>query len=70
VRECRLHRDLYDARVVEGAVAVYARFAEITVRDEAHHRVVSVSAKTPARERKIALELANYALGLTQKEGG
>jgi hypothetical protein len=56
--------------VVEKAVAVYARFAEIVVRDEEHHRVVSVTAKSPARERTIALELANYALGLTQQEGG
>lgn len=70
MRACRLHRDLYSAHVVEKAVAVYARFAEIVVRDEEHHRVVSVTAKSPARERTIALELANYALGLTQQEGG
>lgn len=67
MRECRFHKDIYDASSVAGAVEVYNRFADITVRDEGEHRVVSVGAKTPARERKVALELANYALGLTRK---
>ena len=69
MRECRFHRDIYDAKAVDGAVEVYARFAVITAADEGEHRVVRVSAKTPARERKIALELANYALGLTRRQG-
>ncbi len=69
MRECRFHKDIYEAAAVTGAVEVYARFAEITVTEEGHHRVVRVTAKTPARERKVALELANYALGLTRKHG-
>lgn len=69
MRECRFHKDIYEASAVAGAVEVYARFAEITVSDEGHHRVVRVTAKTPARERKVALELTNYALGLTRKQG-
>jgi hypothetical protein len=69
VRECRFHKDIYDASAVAGAVEVYARFAEITVSDEGEHRVVRIAAKTPARARKVGLELANYALGLTRKQG-
>lgn len=69
MRECRFHKDIYEATAVTGAVEVYARFAEITVSEEGHHRVVRITAKTPARERKIALELTNYALGLTRKHG-
>lgn len=69
MRECRLHKDIYSAEAVAGAVEVYTRFAEITVGDEGEHRVVRVAGKTPARERKVALELANYALGLTRQQG-
>ena len=67
MRDLRFHKDIYDAQSVAGAVEVYNRFADITVREEGEHRVVSLGGKTPARERKVALELANYALGLTRK---
>lgn len=69
MRECRFHKDLYDDAAVQGAVEVYAPYAEIAVRDEGEHRVVHVTAKTPARARRVALELANYALGLMRRGG-
>ena len=67
--ERRFHRDLYPAAAVDGAVKVYERFARFEVTDEGDHRVVRLTAKKPERERMIALELGNYALGLTRREG-
>jgi hypothetical protein len=68
VIERRFHRDMYPAAAVAGAVKVYERFARFEVSDEGDHQVVRISAKKPERERLIALELGNYALGLTRKE--
>ena len=69
MRELRFHKGIYEPRAVAGAVEVYARFAEITVSEEGEHRVVRIAGKSPARERKIGLELTNYALGLTRAQG-
>ena len=66
MRECRFHRELYPQKAVDDAMAIYARYADLAVSDQGEHRVVTVSGKSPARERKIAYELANYALGLTR----
>jgi hypothetical protein len=68
VIERRFHRDLYPTAAVDGAVAVYARFARFEVAEEGDYRVVRVTAKKPERERMVALELGNYALGLTRRE--
>ncbi len=69
MRETRFHKDLYAAEALDGALKVYERFARFEVVDEPEHRVVRVTAKTPERERKVSLELANYALGLARKGG-
>ena len=66
--ERRFHRDLYPAAALASAVKVYERFARFEVADEGEHQVVRITAKKPERERLIALELGNYALGLTRKE--
>lgn len=68
--ERRFHREVYPVTAVEGAVKTYARFASIEVVEEGNHRVVRVSAKKPERERRIADELANYALGLVREQAG
>lgn len=67
--ERRFHRDLYPSTAVDGAVKMFERFARFEVADEGDYRVVRVSAKRPERERKVALELGNYALGLTRQGG-
>ena len=46
---------------------VYERFARFELVDDGDHRVVRVTAKRPEREKKIVLELGNYALGLTRR---
>ena len=63
--ELRLHRKIYRGTAVDSALEVYGKYATFEQREEADHWVVGVSATTPARERRVAGELANYALGLT-----
>ena len=69
MRELRLHREIYAGAAVDAALQVYAKYGRFERAEEAAHWVVRVSAKTPARERRVALELANYALGLTRRAG-
>src|SRR5690606_31788820 len=71
VRELRLHRELYRGEHVDQAIKIYDRFAKIERAEEESHWIVRLEATSPERERKIAGELANYALGLTiQQRGG
>ncbi len=67
--ERRFHKDLYALKAVQGAIDAFARFAQIELSDEGDYQVVRVSAKRPERERKVAQELGNFALGLSRKEG-
>jgi FPC/CPF motif-containing protein YcgG len=67
VTALRLHRELYTASAVRGAVEVFARYATITTEDTGDYCVVTVTAKTPERALKVARELGNYALGLTRQ---
>jgi hypothetical protein len=68
--ELRLHRDLYRATAVDEAVASLASYATFERADEATHFVVRISATTPVRERRIAGEVSNFALGLTVNARG
>ena len=70
MRECRFHREIYDGKAVDAAVKVLERFGRFELAEEPEHWIVRITAKTPARERKLALELGNYALGLTRKGTG
>lgn len=71
MRELRFHRELYRGEHVDQAIKLYDRFAAIERAEEDAHWVVRVAASTPARERQVADELANFALGLTiQGRGG
>jgi hypothetical protein len=65
VTELRLHRTLYRAAAVDAALEVYGSYATLEQLEEGDHWVVRVSSTSPARERRVARELANYALGLT-----
>ncbi len=64
-RILRLHNDLYAAKAVDEAIALYAAHAQITRADEGEHTVLHIESPKPARAEKVAKELANYALGLT-----
>jgi hypothetical protein len=65
VTELRFHRTLYRGTAVDEAIKVYTSYATLEPLEEGDHWVVRVSSTSPARERRIARELANYALGLT-----
>ena len=63
--ELRFHRTLYRGTSVDEAIKVYGSYATLEQVEEGDHWVVRVSSTSPARECRIARELANYALGLT-----
>ena len=65
--ELRLHREIYRGTAVDEAVKVFAGYASFELVEEPEHWVVRVTGKSPARERRVAGELGNYALGLTIK---
>lgn len=70
MRELRFHRDLYRGESVDAAIQVYARHARITTAEDEAYWIVRVEAGSNARERRIGDEMANYALGLTVRDGG
>lgn len=67
--ELRFHRELYDGKAVDEALKTFARFATFEQAEEPTHWIVRVTHENGTRERKVANELANYALGLTIKSG-
>jgi len=70
MRQLRFHRQVYEGEAVDEAVKVFHRFADFELAEDEEHWVVSLTAKGPARERRIAGELMNYALGLTLERRG
>jgi hypothetical protein len=72
--ELRLHREVYDGKAVDRAAKVFAELAsfELALAPERWpaYWVVRVTCAEPAREREIAGELGNYALGLTVASHG
>jgi hypothetical protein len=70
MRELRFHRELYRGECVDEALKVFDRFARIERAEEDDYWVVRLEAGSEARERRIADELSNYALGLTIRQQG
>jgi hypothetical protein len=66
VIELRFHRDLYRGESVDAAAQALTPFATgIERAEEPAHWVLRVTAATPDRERRVAGEIANRALGIT-----
>ena len=65
--ELRFHRGLYDGKAIDEALGVFAGHATFEQAEEPTHWIVRVEGSDAARERLIARELANYALGITIK---
>jgi hypothetical protein len=66
VIELRFHRDLYRGESVDAAAKALAPYATAIDRaEEPAHWVLRVTATTPERERRVAGEIANRALGIT-----
>ncbi|MBZ0116175.1 MAG: HxsD-like protein [Sandaracinaceae bacterium] len=68
MRQLRLHREIYRGEAVDEAVKVYGKYATFDLKEEQAHWLVEITSSSPARERRIADELANYALGLTIRD--
>ena len=67
MRTLRLHRAVYAPSAIDEAMRLYTPFAVLARRDDGDHVVLEVSADAPAREREVAGELGNTALGLTAR---
>lgn len=65
MRELRFAKDLYEGTQVDAAVKVFERFGELGTTEADDAWVVTVEASSDARVRRLAGEIANYALGLT-----
>ena len=70
MKELRLHRAVYSTGAVDEAVGVFGPYATIERSDDGEHQVVRVTSDSPARERRVAGELGNYALGLSVRDRG
>jgi hypothetical protein len=70
VIELRFHRELYDGNAVDEAMKVFGAHATFEQAEEPKHWIVRVTGSDVAREKRIAGELANYALGLTITRAG
>jgi hypothetical protein len=68
--ELRFHRDIYRGASLDETVKVFGAYASFAMKEEAEHWVVEVTAPSSDRERRVAGEFGNYALGLTVKAGG
>ena len=65
MRTVRLPKDVYPGEEVDAAIKVYEAYGTLGQEEDEGHWVVTVEASSPAREKRLEGELANYALGLT-----
>ena len=70
MRELRFAKDLYEGTQVDAAVKVFERFGDLKTAEADDAWVVTVEASSDARVRRLAGEIANYALGLTIRGRG
>lgn len=68
--ELRFHRDLYAGEAVDEAVKAFARFGRFELVEEPSHWLVRFTARTPGKERAVAGELGNHALGASAARRG
>lgn len=68
--ELRFDRTIYSGQAVDEAIKALQRWAELHRVDDPNAWVVRVSSDDPRRERLVAGELGNHALGLTVERGG
>ena len=66
--ELRFHKDLYRGEAVDVAAKTFAKYAKLDLVEEREAWLVRVTAAKPEREKRIARELANWALGATIRD--
>ena len=67
--ELRFDKSVYAAAAIDEAIGLYASYATLEKSDADGAVVVKVTGKTDSRERKVAGEFANHALGRTIQAG-
>lgn len=65
MRSLCFDKSLYDGDQIDAALSVYARFGSFEQRETDDAWVVEIRSGSSEKERRLAGELANYALGLT-----
>lgn len=70
MRELRFAKAIYPGTEVDAAVKFYEGFGTIECAEEETHWVVRIEAGSYGRERRLAGELSNYALGATLRKRG
>ncbi len=70
MRELRFSKELYLGEQVDAALNVYSRFGRIERAEDEGAWIVRVEAATRAKERRLAGEIGNYALGATIRARG
>ncbi|MFO0661114.1 MAG: HxsD-like protein [Polyangiaceae bacterium] len=63
--ELRFHKELYDGKSIDAAVKTYGEYGTFELVEQSHGWIVNVTGNDPESEQTLALELSNYALGLT-----
>ena len=66
----RLHREVYAGTAIDAALQRFAAVATFERAIEGDYFVVRAELGDGDRARRIAGELANFALGLTVEQGG
>jgi hypothetical protein len=68
----RFHRALYSGKAIDSAAGRFGAVSRVTLERsiDGDYFVIAVQSEDPKRARKVGLELANMALGLTIEQGG
>ncbi|MEM9067006.1 MAG: HxsD-like protein [Myxococcota bacterium] len=70
MRELRFSKEIYRGEDVDAALRVFEKYGDFEQEATDDAWVIRVSAGSRARERRLAGELGNYALGLTIRHRG
>lgn len=70
MRTLRFRKDLYPGEHVDQALKLFERYGTIERAEEDDAWVVRIEASSRAKARRLAGEIANYALGLTVQQAG
>ena len=70
MRALRFAKELYRGEHVDEALKLFERYGTLERAEEDDAWVVKIEAGSRAKERRLAGEIANYALGLTVQHRG
>lgn len=70
MRDLRFPKELYPGEHVDQALKLFERYGTIERAEEDDAWVVHIEASSRAKARRLAGEIANYALGLTIRHRG